>query len=243
MSDIHVEFFRGGFGRWLAEQARSSAEGSPDVLVLAGDIDVALGLRQTLRQFCDLWPKVVFVPGNHEFYGSSPSEVDQIRAALVREAPNLEWLDTQARVIDGVRFMGTTLWYPRPDPASSAAQRMNDYHKVRGFVPWVYEQNAKARELIRAKAAASDVVVTHHLPTVLAIHPQYAGDPLNHFFCDDHTTQIEAGGPKLWLFGHTHAPIDIHLGQTRLVCNPKGYPGEVPGAYPLRFLEVEARRG
>jgi Icc-related predicted phosphoesterase len=33
--------------------------------------------------------------------------------------------------------------------------------------------------------------------------------------------------PALWLHGHTHGSCDYKLGDTRVVCNPMGYPGEV----------------
>ena len=31
---------------------------------------------------------------------------------------------------------------------------------------------------------------------------------------------------KLWVHGHTHSPSDYMVGDTRVVCNPLGYPGE-----------------
>ncbi|MGH8196257.1 MAG: hypothetical protein ACREQ8_17955 [Woeseiaceae bacterium] len=37
---------------------------------------------------------------------------------------------------------------------------------------------------------------------------------------------IEQFQPTLWIHGHTHEPSDYELFRTRVVCNPRGYPGE-----------------
>ena len=37
---------------------------------------------------------------------------------------------------------------------------------------------------------------------------------------------IEEYQPILWIHGHTHDPFDYELFATRVVCNPRGYPGE-----------------
>lgn len=37
---------------------------------------------------------------------------------------------------------------------------------------------------------------------------------------------VEKYGPELWIHGHTHVPCDYELLDTRIVCNPRGYPGE-----------------
>jgi predicted phosphodiesterase len=30
----------------------------------------------------------------------------------------------------------------------------------------------------------------------------------------------------LWIHGHTHDPFDYEINGTRVICNPRGYPGE-----------------
>jgi predicted phosphodiesterase len=42
---------------------------------------------------------------------------------------------------------------------------------------------------------------------------------------------------KLWLHGHTHTPFDYEVNGTRVVCNPRGYPGERSN-YTDKVLEV-----
>ena len=44
--------------------------------------------------------------------------------------------------------------------------------------------------------------------------------------------------PKYWIHGHTHIPCQYDLGDTRVVCNPRGYPRENPGPYAPVVLQV-----
>jgi predicted phosphodiesterase len=84
--------------------------------------------------------------------------------------------------------------------------------------------NAKARVFLEdALATEVDVVVTHWLPTPDAIAPRYEGDPLNPYFVSDCEHLIAKYSPRLWLFGHTHTSYDGQVGDTRCVCNPRGY--------------------
>jgi predicted phosphodiesterase len=92
-----------------------------DVLVLAGDIgsyqahsaltaagDTDFGLAR----FSPLhgWPTpVLFVPGNHEYDGLDFDEAhDRLRATC--ERLGLTWLESEVLHMNGVRFVGSTLW-------------------------------------------------------------------------------------------------------------------------------------
>jgi hypothetical protein len=51
-------------------------------------------------------------------------------------------------------------------------------------------------------------------------------------FCSDLSELVEGSGAALWVHGHTHASCDYVAGQTRVVCNPKGYgPVKTGGEY------------
>jgi predicted phosphodiesterase len=115
LSDLHLE---------AHPHFQATPAPGADVLVLAGDIGSYQlrkdGTRFTepdwgLRRFSPLpehagWPTpVLFVPGNHEYDGQ---DVDQTRAAMKAAcaALGIRWLDHESCVIDGVRWVGTTLW-------------------------------------------------------------------------------------------------------------------------------------
>jgi hypothetical protein len=45
---------------------------------------------------------------------------------------------------------------------------------------------------------------------------------------------------KLWTHGHTHYAFDYVIGDTRIVCNPRGYEGYEPdgGWDKTKFIEI-----
>jgi len=99
LSDLHLEHFDGH---------RELPPAEADVVVLAGDIHRrAEGLAWARQQFPDL--PILYVPGNHEFYGTS---MPLLRQELALEAAryDIELLDNRSVTIGGVRFYGTTLW-------------------------------------------------------------------------------------------------------------------------------------
>lgn len=87
----------------------------------------------------------------------------------------------------------------------------------------------------------SYIVVGHHCPSELSVAPQYKGDLLNGAFRSNLDDFIEQR-PQicLWLHGHTHYNFDYCIGETRIVCNPRGYVGHEPRAdvFELQYLEV-----
>jgi predicted phosphodiesterase len=225
LSDIHLEFFRSTALAWI--QALDS-EGV-DILVLAGDICTEDMLQPCLAAFCDKYSQVVFVAGNHEYYGSSPMLVTEKLAGLEAVLDNFTWLNCNVREVMGLTFVGGTLWFPKvTDPSLYLRGRMqmNDFRVIQDFEPWVYEENRRCEAILHAAAGKADIVVTHHIPSGSCIAPRYRGSYLNHFFCRDLTRLIEEAQPKAWLFGHTHDRMWTYVKDTKLICNPKGYPNE-----------------
>lgn len=72
------------------------------------------------------------------------------------------------------------------------------------------------------------VVMTHHSVTPRSVSEQYAGRPSNAAFVTDLSSWMHQNwAPKLWLHGHTHEAFDYVEGKTRVIVNPRAYPGEV----------------
>jgi predicted phosphodiesterase len=219
LSDLHLEFFA---GRWRESLESLDPEGV-DVLVVAGDLCTPRLLQGALAALCCRYPEVVYVAGNHEYYDSSPERVQGQLAAAQGSLPNFHWLRNQVATIGETRFAGTTLWF-RDDPSNLAYERgMNDFALIEGFKPWVYEENERVIEFLEREARSADVVVTHHLPSVRSVAPQYEGDPFNRFFLCAVDDLILGLGSTLWIHGHTHVSTDVRVARTRLVCNPLGY--------------------
>lgn len=218
LSDLHLEFHADG-GRALVE----SLDVQPgEVLLLAGDVSSGDRLPAALELFCERFSVVVFVMGNHEFYGSDRRTVDATADGLVRKFPWFYTLDKDAVTLGGVRILGCPLWFPKSRANRDA---MNDFRQIRDFESWVYEENARCVEFLTREMRPGDVVVTHYLPSWKSVAPEYEGSPLNAFFVCDVERLIAERQPALWVHGHTHSSLDYKIGETRVVCNPFGYLG------------------
>lgn len=233
-SDLHVEFSR----HWDLP-----APDDFDVIIAAGDIDspATSGVRW-LAKLADGRP-VIYVLGNHEWYsvrGEFNAADERRRAADLAAELGVQWLADDEVVIDGVRFLGSTLWtdydlYGDGDGAMRVAERgLNDHRCIfpdATMVPltaaharaWHIQLRQWLTEKLATPSTMTTVVVTHHLPHPGSIDPRYAGSPLSPAFCSDLSALIEKSGPALWVHGHTHASCDYRAGSTRVVCNPRGY--------------------
>lgn len=224
MSDLHLEMHRDD-GRQFIESLVPRAP----VLVLAGDITTIrdyAGLERIFQPLAKKFEAVLYVAGNHEFYTQSPKKVLPVLERLREGFPNVTVLDCSSVTIGGQRFVGGSMWFRERPKNQLYKQAMNDFHLIKDFEPWVYEQNVRfelyASEVLRSE----DVVITHHLPAPESLGFQYRGSPLNCFFLHDMSALIEEVQPRLWIHGHTHVRCDYRLGKTRVVANPHGYPNE-----------------
>jgi predicted phosphodiesterase len=231
LSDTHLEHYLD------RDDFIKSLDSDVDVLVLAGDIDSIDRIQDTLEAFSSKFTNVIFVPGNHEHYYSSPARLEKLLAETENRNPNLHCLRPSNRIakINGQRFIGSTLWFSY-DPSNIAHEsKMNDFQRIDEFNPWVYEENKIFQQFIRDNLNEDDILVTHHLPSDMCIHPFWKGSFLNRFFATDMTRELMSKKPKLCIFGHTHNAYDETVNGVRFVCNPRAYPGELPAGEPSGF--------
>jgi predicted phosphodiesterase len=227
-SDLHYEFYGGSIPDEKAWHVVTQTDA--DVLVLAGDI---ISLRvpllfEYLRVYAASYPHVIYLPGNHEYWGQPVSTSESALRALDAEIPNLHVLSHATAyevVVDGQRFVGDTMWVP--DTPDARIYRTNDPNYISGFMPWAFDLHERfKRHLYQANVTSDDVVLTHYLPSYQSIHPRYKGLRSNAWFVGDIEAFLVETQPKLLLHGHTHAAVNFKLGETRVICNPAGYPGE-----------------
>ena len=242
VSDLHREFFSPE-NKPVDVLSYSSPPSAADVIILAGDIDRGIaGITWAGQEAERLGRPVLYVPGNHEFYGY---DHDALRVALRAEAarwPGLYLLDNDTAIVHGVRFLGTTLWTDYQawrqgawHNQEVARQGLNDHRLIaRGDRPFSPQDalalHETARRFLETELArpfaGPTVVITHHGPSLLCRHPLYSDGPLSAAFYSDLSSLILEYAPAFWVFGHTHAPLDTRVGATRLYSNPVGYPGE-----------------
>jgi Icc-related predicted phosphoesterase len=236
MSDLHLELHRDQGMEFL----KGIPSGQANVLILAGDI---CSLKhdywptRIYEDFCRKYPEVLMIPGNHEYYGASVQKVEKILCALEARFPNLHVLRRgEVQVVNSQRFLGDTLWFPFEAKNPWYYDQIWDFDKIQGFTPWVYQRNTQVVTTLRRELQAGDIVVSHHLPSALSIHPKFAGSNINRFFLCDLSDLIVERQPKLWIHGHSHELFDYQLGQTRIYSNPLGYPSELSPMFDQRLL-------
>jgi len=252
-----------------------------DTLVLAGDIgSYQAGSRLTeadefgLARFAPgapgvPWQRVLYVPGNHEYDGFDFAEV-HARLRATCERLGITWLEREVLVIDGVRFVGTTLWtdfeaLAQREPTMTLQMQARDkayraanfylrrYTATLAGTPMLAEAwREKALEcqqwlrdaLARPYEAGPTVVVTHYAPSLRSADPRYGLTPGTAGFCN--ALDEFFGSADLWLHGHLHCPSDYRAGpgqRCRVLANPLGYAnkGEQDGFQPLLAVDVPAR--
>lgn len=227
-SDLHLEFC-----------AFTPPAVEADAIVLAGDIGLgAKGILWAGRAFPET--PVIYVVGNHEFYGSSIQATwDDLRRAC---PPNVYLLENESVVIGDTRFLGCTLWtdyalfgtYTQLGSMDEAAGSMSDHIRIstrdggskRSFEPrdalathvrsrrWLQEELATGQ-------AANTVVVTHHAPHRNSVAAEHTTDLLSAAYASNLDPLM--GKAALWIHGHMHKSLDYRVDGTRVVCNPRGY--------------------
>ncbi|MER1968844.1 metallophosphoesterase [Castellaniella sp. GW247-6E4] len=224
LSDLH-----------LGVQGMPPPEVHADLTILAGDI----ARPQAAMQWAGaLGRPVLYVPGNHEFYGGDIAGTRQRLADLAHEQ-GVHLLDQGCLVFGGVRFLGTTLWTDfelfGPELRASAQEKteafMRDFQVIRNTDGSRYTP-ADACALFAAQYEWLDraldepfegptVVVTHHAPSMRSVHPRFADSLISAGFASDCTSLM--GRATLWIHGHTHDSFDYSVRGTRVICNPRGY--------------------
>lgn len=85
------------------------------------------------------------------------------------------------------------------------------------------------------------VVVGHHSPSKQSTHAMYASDTIMNGGYSSDMDEFITDHPqiRLWTHGHTHHPFDYVVGETRVICNPRGYINYEPEAADFKLLTVE----
>ena len=227
-----------------------------------------LGRRQlTAQRFRDFlkrcsfqFPHVIYVAGNHEFYNGKWTQSLTTLSNECAKFPNVYFLEAGSKKIDDVTFIGGTLWTDmnKHDPLTLHAVRdmMNDFRVIKkdleGYTNLKPADTVVRhrhmlgfiKQVVAEKPDEKFVVVGHHSPSFQSVHEQYRGETLMNGAYHSDLSEFILDRPqiKLWTHGHTHHPFDYMIGETRVVCNPRGYESdgysENSGWNPNIVLEV-----
>ena len=259
ISDLHIDF------------ADLTLPGG-DVLILSGDIFEAKSFKKEnynpemvlleheredqrpdrfyrfiLEECSRKYREVIMVMGNHEHYRFQFHKTyDHTKSQL---PDNVHLLEKESIVLDGVLFLGATLWTDMNKQDALTIYHMQgamndyrqitmlnestgDYHRLQPertvkehLRTLEYFTTALAENRAREGGALPVVVVTHHSPSKLSIKPRYQKDVLMNGAYSSDLSEFILDHPEIrvWTHGHTHDTFDYQVGETRVICNPRGY--------------------
>ena len=236
-SDLHLETLQ----RYPGLNRVPEPKEAVDLVVLAGDINQGTaGLDDLAR----LGRNHIYVSGNHEYYNHDIEILDQ-QLQEKADKLNLHFLQRTMVEIQGVRFLGCTLWTDfdiqsgwRFGAELVAKAFLPDYklirHRGKKLSPMVsidlHRQNVDwLQSMLNTPYSGKTVVITHHAPHPQSIHPRFAMSPINAAFVSDLSRLM--GKADLWMHGHMHDSFDYQVFEkgdptarpTRVVVNPRGY--------------------
>jgi len=233
MSDLHLE------GQFHYYDNKGE-----DVVVLAGDISSRPSLYEQFVSNIEV--PVITVPGNHEYY-------KQNFMVHRKNLQDIGYIDNDIKVIDDVHFICGTMWtdfslfsatQPQVLIDTLCERGITDYNIRHGIRKWdgkftgYYEFQEEAftiedtkklfREFeqflkwaLKETEGQKRVVVTHFCPGIRSVHEKFKNNLITPYFSTEMSQYM--GWEGLWIHGHTHCNFDYMVGDTRVICNPKGY--------------------
>lgn len=254
LSDLHLEF-----APWKYE---SKGE---DLVVLSGDICSTSkeGWARRNKLLESIAAPVLMTLGNHEYYGTVATREDTAARHMeaISKYPHVKLLDPGAVDMNGIRFIGATLWTDflmcsNPELLKARVDTaVNDFLWMRASKSDLARTGPRAHPGITSgdmlawhvqerlfierslKDCSKAVVITHFMPHPRSVAKQYEGNILNGYFGSDLSSLFKSP-IKLWIHGHTHTACDYEADGVRVVANPRGYPGEKSHYVSDKIIEV-----
>ena len=270
-SDIHLDFDLKNQEAYVSPdqvwQPKPLAEDSSSILVLAGDLwtdNLAFKAlpngESWIGHVAKRFKHVIVVLGNHDYWGLSLQSAPRKAKDAVSQLPNVTLLEQDSVVVDGIKFVGGTLWtdYGR-DPIAMVTARsfMKDYKRItfgesrvrRRVSPQdMFEVHRQTARYIFNNCQADEpgqpvIIVTHMAPHERSVDERYSNDKLlnqAYFTNLEESVQTHCKDVWLWIHGHIHAPVDYMLYTVRVLSNPRGYESYEGSPYdPLHQLRLD----
>lgn len=235
ISDLHIGEYWHPFELEVMEDEKNT------VLLIAGDAGEQVEAVEDIQKYCDRFQEVLCVMGNHEYCrGNMVETVPKIEQAVNR--PNFKILDMGCVDYGSVVVIGATLWtdIANEDPLMmmSAKDFMLDYKCIRlgpkpnnRLITSAYTVNLHRQHLEYIKAMVSIIkdtgkkilIMTHHAPSSESVGERFIGHSSNAYFHSNLDEYIMDQPIDVWVHGHMHNSSDYKIGNTRVICNPRGY--------------------
>jgi Icc-related predicted phosphoesterase len=239
LSDLHLEF-----------ASFEIPETGADLLILAGD--TAPGKKGIAwLQSLELTIPVIYILGNHEYYRSAhPKLIHDLKA--MTQGTNIHVLENDALELNGVRFLGCTLWTDFNLHGQqflseyAAGSGMNDFRLIRKspryskFTPRdarvAFNHAVSWLEERLTEKSLPTVIITHHAPSGKSIPEHFHRNELNPAYASNLEDFIMEYSPAYWIHGHIHGFRKYRIGNTWIICNARGYPQEPDKGFDPEYV-------
>ena len=229
-SDLHLEFKENNNYVY-----KHPIEPIGEILLLAGDI-LPFALNPLKHPFFDVvadnFEAVYWVPGNHEYYGFDIGKVSDPLFEKVRS--NVFLVNNKSIAYKDLNIICTTLWsYINPVNEWVVQKSLTDFHAIAmngtPLLPAHFNSFHQAalsflKNEIRMERQAKNIVLTHHVPTLLNYPPKYKKSVLSEAFAVELHDFILEADINCWVYGHHHSNIpSFTIGKTMMLTNQLGY--------------------
>lgn len=263
ISDVHNEFFNESNQYELPVIPGESEM----ILIIAGDFTMLKKARQAsgvITDYASRFKHVLYVPGNHEYYGGRIDDRknhEQFLEMNPLKLDNVHFMRRKSIAIEGIRFIGATLWTDMnnrcPITEWDLQMKMNDFkaityfdqlrnnygkYKVRNWLNEHTKDFLFIRQELEEAQEEQIVVISHHAPSTLSKDDRYLEDRYGVYGYCNNLEDFILSHPKIkyWCHGHVHQKQDYFIGGTNVVCNPHGYiiNGEETGFYDKEVYTI-----
>lgn len=227
ISDLHLDNWKKPF------DFHPNDYPSVDIWINAGDTS---SNKLTRDSFDSLFKDKTYlrILGNHDYYGMDmETSMDYNYAMPDHFCAKL--------IVDDIKIAGATLWTDLSNPIDWLNYKTGliDCSHIKNWRQEIYYDHHEF-QLDFLLNSEADIIVSHHAPSYQSVGPRYKGDPYNPCFATELSGKILSmkKPPKLWIHGHMHNESDYMIDTTRVICHPRGYPGEINREYKPLFLKV-----
>lgn len=231
LSDLHTEHHPYSFSETL--------DSSEDYLFLGGDCFSKGNFRENLEEIFSLSKaKVIFTPGNHEYYHQDFNEMNSFLKELEHEYPDFHCLLNETLEFDDIRVFGGTMFsdfdlFGNPVKGALEAKfSINDFMCIlNNRKLWTVENHLQENRIFKEELKGflelintneKNIILSHFNPVKECVNPKFLGSPVNPYFCSDLDESFYKG-VDLWISGHGHNNFDFIKDGTRFVGNQRGY--------------------
>ena len=195
------------------------------ILIIAGDL-CEIGYKKKDMFFNKFikpnFEHIIIIPGNHDYYGTIWRDDHNLNNSI----GNVHLLDNRSITIEGVNFIGSTLWTkPLKKQTTAILNTINDYYKIIDFnISRSTNEFLKNKSFIKyelEKSKLPNIVITHHLPSEILLNGFYVDSDISSVYASN--IDLESINATHWIHGHSHNSFEKKIKDCMFIRNPFGY--------------------